>query len=58
MCIKKHKCTPKTISMIVFKQLVCMKVEIILNHFISHNMNHVWIPCDSFANFHLKKCVF
>jgi hypothetical protein len=23
-----------------------MKVEGILNHVISHNMNHVWIPCD------------
>jgi hypothetical protein len=26
--------------------LVFMKVEGILNHVISHNVNHVWTPCD------------
>ncbi len=31
-----------------------MKVEGVLNDVISHNLNHVWIPCDSFENFHLK----
>ncbi len=26
--------------------LIFMKVEGILNHDISHSLNHVWIPCD------------
>jgi hypothetical protein len=35
--------------------LVFMKVEGVSDHVISHNMNHVWIPSDSFENFHFKK---
>jgi hypothetical protein len=36
LCTKKHKYIPKD-----FKQfLIFMKVECILNHVISHNLNH------------------
>jgi len=42
LCIQKHKYTPKNIGMF----LVFMKVEGMLSHIISHNMNHVWIPYD------------
>jgi len=35
-----------------------MKVEGILIDVISYSLNHVWILCDQFEIFHLKKKLF
>jgi hypothetical protein len=51
MCIQKHKNILKLFTWF----LIFMKFEGILNHVISHNLNHVWIY---FLKNHFKKWVF
>jgi hypothetical protein len=42
MYIQKQKYIPNKFKWF----LIFMKVNGILNHVVSHSLNHVWIPCD------------
>ncbi len=53
-----NKCIFKNTNILqsIFKYFfIFMKVEDILNHVITHSLNHVRIPCDQLKKIHIKK---